>query len=145
MGSSCRSDKKQILLKNGILIGKKTNQTTPSQSWKQLSGEELDPKFSMNYNNSSVSARKIGANLWEIQPPQFNFIKNHSDHVGDGDGVIQHRRRSQRRYEKDDQSKHQPYDNHPHSVSISFFLKFHFFFFFFTLCNYSSLSIYLLE
>ncbi|KAK1418657.1 hypothetical protein QVD17_27802 [Tagetes erecta] len=40
-----------------------------------------NPNFPMN---TSVSARKIGANLWEVQP-LFNFNTPHSDHDHDHD------------------------------------------------------------
>ncbi|KAI3829260.1 hypothetical protein L1987_03379 [Smallanthus sonchifolius] len=45
--------------------------------------------------NDSVSARKIGANLWEVQP-QFNFKKLHDDA-----GLIHQRRRRHHSYEKE--------------------------------------------
>ncbi|KAI3693419.1 hypothetical protein L6452_33254 [Arctium lappa] len=55
------------------------------------------PKFPMN---NSVSARKIGANLWEVQP-QFNFNKDDADHGGAAASLIHHRRRRHHSLEKE--------------------------------------------
>ncbi|PWA74160.1 hypothetical protein CTI12_AA254810 [Artemisia annua] len=53
--------------------------------------------------NNTVSARKIGANLWEVQP-QFSFIKKEGDHDHDhGGGLIHHRSRSHHLSREDDQ------------------------------------------
>ena len=80
---------------------------------------------------SSVSARKIGANLWEVQP-QFNFNKNDGDHGGDHEGddgvdrvsLIHHHRRRHHQKEGFDvsgQLHEEPSDSDPHTVSFSFF------------------------
>lgn len=90
-----RNKKKQeeellvVKLKQGILVGKRGgNCTTPSPTWKiglaQADGSLLeDSPFSSN--STSLSVRKLGANLWEFQPQVNKMSKigplpqNHKD------------------------------------------------------------------
>ncbi|XP_071688676.1 uncharacterized protein At5g41620-like [Rutidosis leptorrhynchoides] len=74
-------------LKIGNIIAKKANKTvtTPSTCWKTLNNS-LDSNFSMK---ACVSARTIGANLWEVEP-QFDFSKNHPDDDDDDDDHHHH-------------------------------------------------------
>ncbi|KAL7608754.1 hypothetical protein Lser_V15G14427 [Lactuca serriola] len=126
-----------IKLKNAILISKKANKTTPSPTWKLGFSNSSSPHhhFSMK---SSLSARKIGANLWEVQP-QFNFNTNDGDRDaddgdGDGDGdvavdrggLIHHHHR--RHHEKDefevsDQLDGESSDSDPHTPEIKTSLR----------------------
>lgn len=58
-------------LMRGILVGKREGKSTPSPSWKyglvQPDGTLIqDSNFSTNLN--TLSARKLGANLWEMEP-----------------------------------------------------------------------------
>ncbi|GJZ46420.1 hypothetical protein Tco_0594016 [Tanacetum coccineum] len=90
------------LTKRISITSEKANTTTPSSSWKLA--------FNNNQNssmkNNSVSVRKMGANLWEVQP-QFSFIKKEDEHVHDHDhdhgGSIHHRGRSHPRSRQNDQ------------------------------------------
>lgn len=102
-----------IKWENGILIGKKASRTTPSPSWKLgfHSSSSLHPNFPMN---TSVSARKIGANLWEVQP-QFNF-NNDDDGGGGGASLIHHRRR--RHHSHDQLDEENPPDADPQPPEI---------------------------
>lgn len=124
MGNDEKQDLSGIKLKNGILIGKKANKTTPSSSWKL----GFPPNFPMN---NSVSARKIGANLWEIQP-QFNFNKADADHGGAAaaaTSLIHHRRRRHHNHEKerfedsDQLDEQQPPDTDPQPPEIETILR----------------------
>ncbi|KAL3622189.1 hypothetical protein CASFOL_033600 [Castilleja foliolosa] len=56
-------------LKRGVLVvGKRGGNSTPSPTWKfGLIQDSTHPN-----NNNTLSARKLGANLWEMQP-QFNL------------------------------------------------------------------------
>lgn len=129
MGIGKKQELFGIKLKNAILISKKANKTTPSPTWKLGFSNSSSPHhhFSMK---SSLSARKIGANLWEVQP-QFNFNTNDGDRDaddGDGDGdvavdrggLIHHHHR--RHHEKDefevsDQLDGESSDSDPHTVT----------------------------
>ncbi|XP_068667133.1 uncharacterized protein At5g41620-like [Aristolochia californica] len=52
-------------LKRGILVGKKGGPCTPVPTWRL--GDAHDNKGGLTIAPSGVSARKLGANLWEIQ------------------------------------------------------------------------------
>ncbi|KAK3194686.1 hypothetical protein Dsin_025996 [Dipteronia sinensis] len=84
-----REAKKQELmvqkLKGGILVGKRAGPSTPAPTWRL---EFTSPNDNNNQNNNSivqefvttpaattVSARKLCANLWEIQPHHFSLAK----------------------------------------------------------------------
>ncbi|KAI3493435.1 hypothetical protein L1887_41825 [Cichorium endivia] len=123
-----------IKLKHAILIRKKANKTTPSPTWKLgfSNSSSPDPHFSMK---SSASARKIGANLWEVQP-QFNFNKDDGDRDddgggdvdGDGDhgGLIHHSRRhhyEKKGFEISDQLDEEPFDSDPQTPEIKTSLR----------------------
>ncbi|KVH91089.1 hypothetical protein Ccrd_006884, partial [Cynara cardunculus var. scolymus] len=118
MGNDEKQELSGIKLKNGILIGKKANKTTPSKLGFHNSSSLLR-NFPMN---NSVSARKIGANLWEVQP-QFNFSKDHADHGGAAANLSHHRRRRHRshdieRFEDSDRlDEKQPPDSDPQPVT----------------------------
>ncbi|XP_024996931.1 uncharacterized protein At5g41620 [Cynara cardunculus var. scolymus] len=119
MGNDEKQELSGIKLKNGILIGKKANKTTPSKLGFHNSSSLLR-NFPMN---NSVSARKIGANLWEVQP-QFNFSKDHADHGGAAANLSHHRRRRHRshdieRFEDSDRlDEKQPPDSDPQPPEI---------------------------
>ncbi|KAL0428790.1 UNVERIFIED_CONTAM: hypothetical protein Sradi_0505000 [Sesamum radiatum] len=62
-------------LKRGILVGKREGNSTPSPTWKfgliQPDGT-LIQDFNFSYASNTLSARKLGANLWEMEP-QLNL------------------------------------------------------------------------
>lgn len=62
-------------LKRGVLAGKREGNSTPSPTWKfgliQPDGT-LIQDFSFSTNSNTLSARKLGANLWEMEP-QLNL------------------------------------------------------------------------
>lgn len=61
-------------LKRGILVGKREGNSTPSPTWKFGSVQPdgtLIPDFNFPPNSHTLSARKLGANLWDMEP-QFN-------------------------------------------------------------------------
>ena len=56
-------------LKRGVLVGKRGGPCTPSPTWR-LGFSQNDATSSIDKDldcSTSVSARKLGANLWEIQ------------------------------------------------------------------------------
>ncbi|KAL8495025.1 hypothetical protein ACS0TY_019250 [Phlomoides rotata] len=57
-------------LKRGILVGKREGNSTPSPTWK-FGSIQPDGTLIPDFNFSPLSARKLGANLWEMEP-QFN-------------------------------------------------------------------------
>ncbi|KAI3444466.1 hypothetical protein Pfo_001131 [Paulownia fortunei] len=66
-------------LKRGILVGKREGNSTPSPTWKfgliQPDGT-LIQDFNFSANSNTLSARKLGANLWEMQPqPNLRVAK----------------------------------------------------------------------
>ncbi|CAK9165826.1 unnamed protein product [Ilex paraguariensis] len=59
-----------IKLKRGFLVGKRGGNCTPSPTWK-FSSAQPDGSLVQNLTfptNATLSARKLGANLWEVQP-----------------------------------------------------------------------------
>ncbi|KAK6920043.1 hypothetical protein RJ641_015947 [Dillenia turbinata] len=72
-----------IKLKRGILVGKRGGPCTPPPTWKGLGGGVpiSDPDhhhFNREHNlafANTVSARKLCANLWEVQPHLFSLSK----------------------------------------------------------------------
>ncbi|XP_057780356.1 uncharacterized protein At5g41620-like [Salvia miltiorrhiza] len=58
-------------LKRGILVGKREGKSTPPPTWKfglvQTDGT-LIPESNFSTNLNTLSARKLGANLWEMEP-----------------------------------------------------------------------------
>lgn len=63
-----------LKLKRGMLVGKRGGNSTPSPTWRfgltQTEGSRLqDFTFPSNFT-TTISARKLGANLWEVQPHQ---------------------------------------------------------------------------
>ncbi|KAK4418588.1 hypothetical protein Salat_2271600 [Sesamum alatum] len=75
-------------LKRGILVGKREGNSTPSPTWKfgliQPDGT-LIQDFNFSYTSNTLSARKLGANLWEMEP-QLNLrapkMSNNSPNLG---------------------------------------------------------------
>ncbi|KAH6779937.1 hypothetical protein C2S52_011174 [Perilla frutescens var. hirtella] len=70
-GDRKRGDLMVEKLKRGILVGKREGKSTPSPTWKfglvQPDGTLIqDYNFSTNLN--TLSARKLGANLWGMEP-----------------------------------------------------------------------------
>ncbi|KAL0397963.1 UNVERIFIED_CONTAM: hypothetical protein Scaly_0244700 [Sesamum calycinum] len=57
-------------LKRGILVGKREGNSTPSPTWRfgliQPDGT-LIQDFNFSYTSNTLSARKLGANLWEME------------------------------------------------------------------------------
>ena len=65
-------------LKRGISIGKREGKSTPSPTWKfglLQSDGTLIPDSNFPPKLTTLSARKLGANLWEMEP-QLNINKN---------------------------------------------------------------------
>lgn len=56
----------------GILVGKREGKSTPSPTWKfglvQPDGTLIQDYSNFSTNLSTLSARKLGANLWEMEP-----------------------------------------------------------------------------
>ncbi|KAI5647171.1 hypothetical protein M9H77_33176 [Catharanthus roseus] len=77
-----RGNKKEellgIKLKRGILVGKRGGQSTPSPTWKLGLANETDPfqdfTFPSNFTRT-ISARKLAANLWEVESPSVKLVK----------------------------------------------------------------------
>ncbi|XP_019190770.1 PREDICTED: uncharacterized protein At5g41620-like isoform X3 [Ipomoea nil] len=71
-----------VKLKRGVLVGKRGGNCTPSPTWKyglaQTDGSLLqDYTFPSKSNSTSLSVRKLGANLWEVQPlPRLKMNKD---------------------------------------------------------------------
>ena len=78
-----REDKRQGLmvekLKQGVLVGKKGGPCTPPPTWRlefssqyhqddSINNKQNPVREFLNFPTSTVSARKLCANLWEIQP-----------------------------------------------------------------------------
>lgn len=58
-------------LKRGISLGKREGKSTPSPTWKfglLQSDGTLIPESNFSPNSDTLSARKLGANLWEMEP-----------------------------------------------------------------------------
>lgn len=68
-------------LKRGILLGKREGNSTPSPTWKfgliQPDGTLIQDFNSSPNSSNPLSARKLGANLWEMKP-QFNLRLNNN-------------------------------------------------------------------
>jgi len=84
-----RGDKKRIVMvekwKKGVLVGKRGGIcSTPSTTWR------FDPPSQQNsvVSSSTISARKLCANLWQIQHTPFAKMNKHG-----GSGTTLHRRR----------------------------------------------------
>lgn len=60
-----------VKLKRAVLVGKRGGNCTPSPTWKyglaQTDGS-LVQDYTFPSNSTSLSVRKLGANLWEVQP-----------------------------------------------------------------------------
>ncbi|TMW92807.1 hypothetical protein EJD97_012538 [Solanum chilense] len=80
-----QQEEEELLKQQGVLVGKRRGTcTTPSLTWKiglaQSDGSLLqDLPFSSN--SASLSVRKLGANLWELQP-QVKKVVNMSKNIG---------------------------------------------------------------
>ncbi|KAJ0111230.1 hypothetical protein Patl1_00540 [Pistacia atlantica] len=77
-----RGEKKQELmvkkLKRGILVGKRAGPSTPSPTWRlEFTSpnvkNSIAQEFVTNHPTSAVSARKLCASLWEIQPHHLSL------------------------------------------------------------------------
>ncbi|KAJ0052108.1 hypothetical protein Pint_00524 [Pistacia integerrima] len=77
-----RGEKKQELmvkkLKRGILVGKRAGPSTPSPTWRleftsSNVKNSIAQEFVTNHPTSAVSARKLCASLWEIQPHHLSL------------------------------------------------------------------------
>ncbi|XP_042062752.1 uncharacterized protein At5g41620-like isoform X2 [Salvia splendens] len=71
-------------LKRGISIGKREGKSTPSPTWKfglLQSDGTLIPESNFSPNSDTLSARKLGANLWEMEP-QLNHRVAHVNKNG---------------------------------------------------------------
>ena len=57
-------------LKRGILVGKRAGPSTPSPTWRLEFSSQNDTtqEFLQLSTGPSISARKLCANLWELQP-----------------------------------------------------------------------------
>ncbi|KAL5727232.1 hypothetical protein ACHQM5_000451 [Ranunculus cassubicifolius] len=68
----------ELKLKPEAMVGKRGGPITPPPTWKQLSPTAApSTHHHQNHSNNNLSARKLCANLWEIQhqnhhPPQMN-------------------------------------------------------------------------
>ncbi|OVA01885.1 hypothetical protein BVC80_9079g19 [Macleaya cordata] len=67
-GSAEKQEALGVKLRRGILVGKRGGPCTPSPTWKLSSSDDnlTTNKASLTLPSSSISARKLGANLWEI-------------------------------------------------------------------------------
>ncbi|XP_044492043.1 uncharacterized protein At5g41620-like [Mangifera indica] len=77
-----RGEKRQELmvkkLKRGILVGKRAGPSTPSPTWRlEFTSpnvkKSIAQEFVTRHPTSAVSARKLCANLWEIQPHHLSL------------------------------------------------------------------------
>lgn len=55
-------------LKQGVFVGKKGSPCTPSLSWRLELPSQQNARSNNFPTSSTISARKLCANLWEIQP-----------------------------------------------------------------------------
>lgn len=56
-----------VKLKHGALVGKKGGNTTPSPTWR-FGLTQPDVSRLQDFTATTISARKLGASLWEVQP-----------------------------------------------------------------------------
>lgn len=93
-------------LKRGILVGKRAGPSTPSPTWRlELSSpNHQNSKEFLNFPETTISARKLCANLWELEP----FYPFRDMHKGAGNPPPRHhQRRPHKGFDVGD-------DSHPH-------------------------------